>query len=753
MSNINRSYFYKCFKSSIIILIVPLLTTLLIFLQAQSIVKEQILTASNNTLNQFFKRIDAVVKESQEICITMGNNSVSRLYATYAASQPERTGYQGWELYNQLSNYYGEKYFDIFIYYPSIDQIVSGAYASMKADAYYDTFYKTEGNDYKEEFREILNCTSGKPVLCSMNSSSLDSYLCVAMRQSNYGDEKYNYVVVTVLNPIYVSELIQEANGAEQGGITMVFNSSKEQLLSSDEIGFDYRTLTEAWDTSPIEQRIDGQAYIMHVQKADSVKAYYAYAAPYSYFWSKLNKLYIICGIGGLVSILLGILISWRESRKIYQPIGQMVSNLQEELEYDAKQNTEFEFIEALFAKGKEEKVVLNRAVRSGQEAKKSIFLKSLLEGNTEMKASETDAFKTNGVTLCSDLFQVCLLYVEEGGPLDEKEMTFVMINVYEELCNKSHKGYMVRLQADRFAILLNLDANVNSQEADFLSVLEEGRTFLEKYYHITATFGISSVQEGMLGIHTAYEEALQALKYRYLLGKESMIAYQQIKNRSFQYLPPSDSRMLHMITGFLSNNGKDGGTIGLVQEIMNDYGISKDISLETMECFKTETFSVLNRVLMQEGLWGESWKKMLKELLTRSTLEEFQESFAEMLEKLYCKCQEIVENEDVCKKALDYIDENFADSQLSLKYLSEILDISPSYLSKLFKEKYQISIPDYVMQARVNCARTELKETTRSIQEIAVRNGFVSDNSFIKAFKKIEGITPGVYRNILKGK
>ena len=74
---------------------------------------------------------------------------------------------------------------------------------------------------------------------------------------------------------------------------------------------------------------------------------------------------------------------------------------------------------------------------------------------------------------------------------------------------------------------------------------------------------------------------------------------------------------------------------------------------------------------------------------------------------------------------------------------------MTPSYLSKLFKDKYQLSIPDYIAKTRVSHAKKQLRETECSIQEIAQDNGFLNSNSFIRVFKKQEGITPGVYRSL----
>jgi len=95
------------------------------------------------------------------------------------------------------------------------------------------------------------------------------------------------------------------------------------------------------------------------------------------------------------------------------------------------------------------------------------------------------------------------------------------------------------------------------------------------------------------------------------------------------------------------------------------------------------------------------------------------------------------------------YVEENFHNPNLSVNTLGEEFNLSPSYLSKIFKAENEISIPDYISKIRINNAKELLKNTDKTIQEIAEETGFLSSSVFIRVFKKIEGITPGAYRKL----
>jgi YesN/AraC family two-component response regulator len=88
-------------------------------------------------------------------------------------------------------------------------------------------------------------------------------------------------------------------------------------------------------------------------------------------------------------------------------------------------------------------------------------------------------------------------------------------------------------------------------------------------------------------------------------------------------------------------------------------------------------------------------------------------------------------------------------DPDLSLSRVSDYLNMQPSTLSQLFKEEFGEKFIDYVLKVRMQHARKLLVETEDSIQSIAERIGYQNVISFYRAFKKVQNIPPGEYRNM----
>lgn len=727
-----KSYYYKFFLSFIMVLFVPMLTIALIFISSQRIIRGQILKASENTLNQFFRRVDDVLNEAQEVCITIVNSSDSKTYSKKLIDQFDKRAFCTREIQQQLKSYIGEKYQDIFEYYPEKDYVISANYAAVNLEAYYKLYYADEEDDFPEEFERAVKTSRKKPVLFGMNTKGSRSYLCLSMKQVSYQDEKYDYVLVAVLRPEYVSELLENVVDGEQNGISMILNSGGEKIFSTDQAVY--------------EEAFEEEQYKMQRQQSKVTDVSYVYAVPYSYFWSKLFTLYIICGVGTAVSLILGILVIFRQADKMYQPVDGIVKELQKQvsLTYDAGINTEFEFIKNTFDKEKREKLDMNRTIRQGERARRTNFILSIVNGSNEVSETADDIFVENGIELCSDYFCVALLCLEQEQSMESKLTAFVVTNVFEELCSNMGKGYVVELNNKEFVILVNPDTEADKDK--LLPVLEKGIAILGRYRNMNLTIGLSNVREGLQGIHIACEEARRALRYSYLLGKKRVIAYSEIEKRTFRYLRAPELKMQHVVSEYLTGE-EEKDTLKLVVELLTDYEIDKEASLETVECFAFEAVSMFHRCLMQEGLWTERWREKIMHLLDEPTLEMFQVYFADLLRQLKAKKQEIAGEQDVCAGVKEYIEQHYGEEQLSRVLLSDLFGVAPGYLSKMFKEKYQFTIPEYIAGTRIDHAKQQLRNTEKNVSEIAQENGFVNSASFIRTFKRQEGITPNVYR------
>ena len=119
-----------------------------------------------------------------------------------------------------------------------------------------------------------------------------------------------------------------------------------------------------------------------------------------------------------------------------------------------------------------------------------------------------------------------------------------------------------------------------------------------------------------------------------------------------------------------------------------------------------------------------------------------------------YCACVQSYSTQQYSsniQEIVNYINLNLS-SSLSLKSLSELFHLTPSYLSKLFKQEIGMTLTDYINTLRINRAAIKLLKEKSSISSIATSVGILDVNYFTKLFKRQKGIPPSQFRNEHKG-
>lgn len=96
--------------------------------------------------------------------------------------------------------------------------------------------------------------------------------------------------------------------------------------------------------------------------------------------------------------------------------------------------------------------------------------------------------------------------------------------------------------------------------------------------------------------------------------------------------------------------------------------------------------------------------------------------------------------------RVLAYLRRNSA-SHVSLEEAAAQAHLSPSYFSRLFRQRTGRTFSDYLTRLRVEHAKRLLCSPETDMAEIAAQAGFYDQSHFTHAFKGVTGLTPGAYR------
>ena len=87
-----------------------------------------------------------------------------------------------------------------------------------------------------------------------------------------------------------------------------------------------------------------------------------------------------------------------------------------------------------------------------------------------------------------------------------------------------------------------------------------------------------------------------------------------------------------------------------------------------------------------------------------------------------------------------------------TLDELAASAGVHPVYLARSFRQRYGVSVGEYLRSVRLDWAAAQLAATETPLAVLAAEAGFADQSHFTRAFKRHAGLTPARYRRIVRG-
>lgn len=101
---------------------------------------------------------------------------------------------------------------------------------------------------------------------------------------------------------------------------------------------------------------------------------------------------------------------------------------------------------------------------------------------------------------------------------------------------------------------------------------------------------------------------------------------------------------------------------------------------------------------------------------------------------------------EDYIHQAVQYIDENLSEENLSVTHIAEQLHLNSAYFGRVFKKVYGTSIKKYILDKRIECAKSLLMEGKYSVTDVGAMVGIPNPSYFSRLFREKTGKMPSEY-------
>ncbi|WP_164545579.1 helix-turn-helix domain-containing protein [Paenibacillus albus] len=338
---------------------------------------------------------------------------------------------------------------------------------------------------------------------------------------------------------------------------------------------------------------------------------------------------------------------------------------------------------------------------------------------------------------------QVQTKFNDEKGEL----IRVTFLNVLSELLSHSGRGEVVSDEDKRYLFLFSFRdiASEYQIREELTATMTQIQKVLKRFFNISATFGVSSMKSGYASLHALYLESEKAVRQKFYYGSERILYLRETELETGDSVVRTRLQQFHEKWSMIEEGAQRDveaivqtflatGRLRNEQDIRNLFVRLLHIPSVTAALNETEFMLLISS-------YGE-------EMQRAETLEEcagiYSRFLAEVLTTGGTKKQL---NKDIAK-TVQYVQDRF-NEEISLQQIAEYLELSPNYLSVLFKKELQLNFTEYLNRIRLEKAKELLLGTNLKSYEIAQMVGFTDDSYFSRAFKKHTGVRPNGFRRL----
>lgn len=359
-------------------------------------------------------------------------------------------------------------------------------------------------------------------------------------------------------------------------------------------------------------------------------------------------------------------------------------------------------------------------------------LLQNLLLGYFEDNKVKTQLAKFNIPYTNEDSFLVSIVYTD-----DEKEESafdlYLHIKTYFMGRNKNLE--LLRINNGNLVLIFNFRSKENVDgSVDLLNDLSKN---IADSLNINIKIVCGSVGKGIIGISKSYQSTMEE--------NRSSLYYSVTSEYINGYYYPFDWE-IQLINSLKAGN-KDI-TIKILNEIKLE-NISRNLSqYQKIKLFYL-VFESFANVMIKFDIDVNSVEIQFEELIINCDEDKQWDSLISIASKICNSVLKLPGNHssmNIKKEILEYIEDNYQWSGLSLEAIADVFNYSVSRISRIVKQTVKINFVDYLQLLRVNKAKEYFRNGNYDLMAVGRKVGFENESTFRRTFLKHEGVTPSEY-------
>lgn len=592
-----------------------------------------------------------------------------------------------------------------------------------------------------------------------------DNVLTYVLRPSYSATSSYSEGAIVIhVDERYILETIRSIGGTSEdvfvlneNGIVLSHTNIDQFLHNFSEDPNIQVILNSNRESDYFIATVNGKKQLFTYVKSPQQKWIFVSVKPFDLLVSDISALRYFTWTVALSMIIIGFVLAYIAANRIYNPLGQLLAKVQsvsgKRTSGSIRRQNEYALLSEAFSSVIEQASSKELEVKHSLTVLKKTYLEHALKGTLHNLWSSNITIEELRDQFAAPYFTVILAKIDHYSTLNDKHslqqlglFRFAICNISQELLCTHGANDSIVIDEETVAILMQSDTAQLS--ASVFLTLGEIQHIIRNYFNLTITFSIGTSVDKQEHISSSYQLAQEYINYRLFFGHESIIHEELVLSRKLRnngYPASAEKKLLEAlnlnhvakIDQAINQFSKEISsmtyyhTLSYANQLLITLMKEFDGTLHIMQQHSKECHDIINQLPNQETL---------SEIIT--CIKQFCEIITTLLEK-----KNSAKNRHIIEFVCQFLEENYYQSDLGVEVMADKVQLSSSYLGKLFKAHTQMSFNDYLRNIRLETAKQLLLNTDESVISISEKVGIASSNYFFSLFKKKYGISPSQYR------
>lgn len=624
----------------------------------------------------------------------------------------------------------------VAVVFPGKNLVISSA-GMANTNVFFNELY-TLPKVNKDEFQKMITSYGGPEVLMPqlLYSNQISERVLPYIHSVPSPDKRPHAVLVTYIKEEKLKALLQVTQVLDDSFIYILNEKGEEiaRLNGRNEILDDIRT--KDLENLKVNEKVikaGNDKYFAFTRVSNTNKWTYIMLTPQKSITKKLYSIKYLAAFFTIILFSIGLAFSYIMAAYNYNPLYKLVKLVKPHYtsSFSGVLN-EYDLLHEAVSTLLHEDELLRMQSSQQSLLLQNAYLVKVLEEDPDIMEYYEQMQKVLHINFIHAHFIAVVFFLKNIRGL--KNSVHTRINK----CIEAYDAdiFFAEISGKKKAAVINFDCQEQLKQ-----LIEELKIIIEEELETNCTASVGSVQPCLKEVSCSYREAMMAVNYRFAGGKREIVFFDEIKASNILYYYYPTDKEAQLVNALKMANFEN--VQWLLREIIDKNTGSCTGNIKCLFYnFLATALIVINDMGLNEFIRSD--KTFVQ---PADTIEEIEQFFSSLYGDICCIINKNKKgkNELLKESIRVYMEENYDKQDMCLEKVSEAAGISPSYLSKFFKEEFGYNFLDYLNRKRIEKAKVLLNGNMTIIQ-IAQIVGYNNDVTFRRVFKKYEGSTPGSY-------